>query len=245
MRLNLLVFLLFLLSFSFACLGQSEFKIPALIGEDNGGLISISAKVIPGNGNIYLSVDPNTGISTQDSLKEAVEYAFTKSNKPLSDCDVLMSIDKNTASLVEGPSGGRSVVVIVVGVAVEAPTNGAVAGLAAEVGVALLFPTVVDVVAVAAPPDLKFAIRSLSRASMDCRTESVTEVVVAVVGLGFVVAAEPTVGTDVVMIVAVTVGLAVVVVVVVGVVVGDAAVFSTTSKFGKTQTVCFVSAAWK
>ena len=103
--------LLLLISLVFSCSGQSEFQLPALIGESDGALINIETRLVPGKGNIYLTVDPTTDSSTQDSLRDAVEYAFVKSNKPITNCDVLVSIDKNDASSVEGPSGGVAFVV--------------------------------------------------------------------------------------------------------------------------------------
>jgi predicted S18 family serine protease len=102
----LLFLLLFLSLASAACSGYAESKIPALISESKGNLINISVHLIPGKGDIYLTVNPNTGESTQNSVNGAVEHAFIRSGFPQDNCDILIKIDNSVAQSVDGPSGG-------------------------------------------------------------------------------------------------------------------------------------------
>lgn len=88
--------------------GESSHAIPAVIGQD-GGLIAVSVKIIPGSGNIYLTTSPQTGVSTQVSANDAVNYAFKRANQNIQDCDVLVDIHgEEIAPYVDGPSAGVS-----------------------------------------------------------------------------------------------------------------------------------------
>ncbi|MFH2106179.1 MAG: S16 family serine protease [Candidatus Micrarchaeota archaeon] len=107
------LFLLITLSLvSAACSGYAESKIPALISESKGNLINISVHLIPGKGDVYLTVNPNTGGSTQNSVRGAVEHAFIRAGVSQENCDVLIRIDNSVAQSVDGPSGGIAFSVI-------------------------------------------------------------------------------------------------------------------------------------
>jgi len=111
--LHILLFL-FTLSTVFAeCSGSSWYYIPAVLGQSDGGLVNVSVQIIDGNGDIYVSTTPYTGIGTQESAITAIDLAFDKSGEEREKCDVLVKIGKvESAEYVDGPSAGVALTVI-------------------------------------------------------------------------------------------------------------------------------------
>lgn len=103
--------LLFLLSVSLACSGQISQYVPAVVGSD-GDLVNISVSLIPGEGNVYVSVYPRIGMTTQESIEEAIFYAHIISGTP-EECDVLVTFQAPpSTSYIEGPSAGTALTVM-------------------------------------------------------------------------------------------------------------------------------------
>ena len=95
------------------CNGSATMLVPAVVG-DGSGLINFSARLIPGSGQVFLSAVPETGTSTQQSVQDAAQYAFTKAGAD--NCDAVIRIDTaGSASYVEGPSAGASLTVLTYG----------------------------------------------------------------------------------------------------------------------------------
>ncbi|MBS3068199.1 hypothetical protein J4450_05825 [Candidatus Micrarchaeota archaeon] len=103
-KLSIIILLIISLSFA-ACNGEASHPIPAVV-QDGGGLVGVTIKAVPGEGEIYLSTFPNTGVATQKSVDDAVIYVASKLGKSLDDCNILVSIDGNIAEYVDGPSAG-------------------------------------------------------------------------------------------------------------------------------------------
>jgi len=111
---NILIFLL-VLSMSFAaCRGSSWYHVPAVVGDADGGLVNVSVKLVPGNGDIYVTTTPFTGLGTQESAITAVNLAFQESTEDeLGECDALIKISEiPSAEFVDGPSAGVAITVI-------------------------------------------------------------------------------------------------------------------------------------
>ncbi len=102
------VFLFFALAFA-QCNGSTSYYLPA-IANNKGVLINVSLQLEKGYGDIYFSVYPNVGISTQDSAKDAIEYAFerTKTNKTLCNVKIRTYLPSNIGGYLDGPSGGAA-----------------------------------------------------------------------------------------------------------------------------------------
>ncbi len=111
MRLVLAVLVLVSLSAA-ACAGQLSHLVPAVIG-DGGGLVNITMRMEPGTGSIYSTIYPRIGIATQDSIDNALGYAFFLAGEERGGCDVYVSIDTpSTEGYVEGPSAGMVISVL-------------------------------------------------------------------------------------------------------------------------------------
>jgi predicted S18 family serine protease len=102
-----------MLSFLFAiCEKPHSMLVPAVLG-DSGGTVKLSACILPGTGDVYLTTFPYTGISTQMSVEDAVTYAFKKSYKPIGQYDVFVKISgSGLAGYVDGPSAGVALSVL-------------------------------------------------------------------------------------------------------------------------------------
>lgn len=90
------------------CSGQIVQYVPAVVGED-GGTVKVTETLAPGYGDIYVTVSPKIGVSTQESIREAVEYAAGISSFPAG-CDVLLRFDASESTdYIEGPSAGAAI----------------------------------------------------------------------------------------------------------------------------------------
>ncbi|MBI5046708.1 hypothetical protein HZC07_03170 [Candidatus Micrarchaeota archaeon] len=88
------------------CGTQINSLVPAVVG-DSGGLVPVTIRTVPGTGKGYVTVLPQVGSATQDSINQAVTYAYILSNKP-KECDVLISFNSNAITVVDGPSAGAA-----------------------------------------------------------------------------------------------------------------------------------------
>src|SRR5512143_2002165 len=107
-----LILLLALLSVaSAACSGSITKYVPAVVGSD-GELVNVTMSLVPGDGSIFVSVYPRTGIMTQDSVEQAVVYAGGLAGAG-NDCDVLVNFGDNpSTNLIDGPSAGTALTVM-------------------------------------------------------------------------------------------------------------------------------------
>ena len=135
---QLLTFLILalLMSSCFAVLEEGKIKVFAVT--DNGGAMSadLSVDLKQGSGKVWTSVEPLVGTSTQSTEKIAIQVAHDYSNE-VDDYDYFFNI-KSNASLVEGPSAGAAMALIVISALQdkEVPDNVALTGtITAEGGV--------------------------------------------------------------------------------------------------------------
>jgi len=90
------------------CGGRIVQYVPAVVGED-GGTVKVTESLAPGNGDVYVTVSPKIGVSTQESIREAVAYAAGISGFPAG-CDVLLRFEASESTdYIEGPSAGAAI----------------------------------------------------------------------------------------------------------------------------------------
>ncbi len=94
----------------FSCSGSLSNYLLA-VTSDQGALVGIEVSLSKGSGDTYISIDPLVGMSTQDSIKTAVNYAFSLSGEPLDDCDIRIKFQPASAEYIEGPSAGGALTV--------------------------------------------------------------------------------------------------------------------------------------
>ncbi len=104
------LFLMLLLTASIACNTSISQQVPAVVG-NGGSLVNVTVELIPGNGQIYVSVFPRTGVNTQQSIESAVGYAKIISDSK-ENCDVIIKFAEDDASYIEGPSAGTALTVM-------------------------------------------------------------------------------------------------------------------------------------
>ena len=110
-RLLLLIILLTAASFA-QCAGEISQYVPAVVGED-GGLVNVTMSLASGDGDVYVTAYPRTGLSTQESAAQAVSYAKGLSGRGSDACDVLVSFGANRGTdYVDGPSAGAALTVM-------------------------------------------------------------------------------------------------------------------------------------
>ncbi|MFA5381702.1 MAG: S16 family serine protease [Candidatus Micrarchaeia archaeon] len=103
-----------ILIFSTCQSGSVQIDVPAVVGGENGGSLAIKINIDSGNGNIYTSIFPKTGISTQSSEENAVISAFNYYNKNLDECNIYFDVVNTLNSkFVDGPSAGAAMAVAV------------------------------------------------------------------------------------------------------------------------------------
>ncbi len=96
--------------FASDCQGSISQMVPAVMGE-GGGLVNTTVSLAPGPGNAYAGVWPRTATSTQESIDDAVGYAYSLSGH--GPCDVLVMFSvPGAADYVEGPSAGAALAVM-------------------------------------------------------------------------------------------------------------------------------------
>jgi len=106
-----LLFLVLLLGNCLAALEYDSLKVFAVT--DNGTALSadLSVSLRPGTGKIWTSVEPLVGTSTQSTEKIAIDIAKDYSSE-VNNFDYFFEI-KSSASLVEGPSAGAAMTLLV------------------------------------------------------------------------------------------------------------------------------------
>lgn len=110
MKLRCAIFFLALAASVFAqCNGTASHYLPAVV-EGDGVLVNVSLALEKGSGDVYFSIYPSIGMSTQQSAKEAVDYAFAEAGADRKSCDVRIKayLPKTVGGYVDGPSGGAA-----------------------------------------------------------------------------------------------------------------------------------------
>ena len=89
-----------------------DIYVAAVTGESTGGIFQLEVQIRPGNGSIYTDISPRTGLATQESEFDAVQYAFSSTGTDFSQCDVLFGMRGDFGdNSVDGPSAGAAMAV--------------------------------------------------------------------------------------------------------------------------------------
>ncbi|MFH0885457.1 MAG: S16 family serine protease [Candidatus Micrarchaeota archaeon] len=106
------VLLLLIISLSWAaCTGNITQRVPAVVG-NGGGLINVTISLAQGPGQVYISVFPRSGVTTQESIEQAVSYAYSLAESD-EGCDVLVNFGANPSTdYIDGPSAGAALTVM-------------------------------------------------------------------------------------------------------------------------------------
>lgn len=107
-----LLFLFFAFPFSHAITERGSMKIFAVTTEGEGLSAGLNLRISPGNGKVWVDVDPLVGTSTQSTARNAVIVAKGYSKEALAH-DYFFDINSN-ASVVEGPSAGAAMALLLV-----------------------------------------------------------------------------------------------------------------------------------
>lgn len=112
-KLLLAFFLLLTLTRCFAVIEEASIPIFAVTeSEDRAVRAELTIKIVPGSGKIWSSVGPLVGTSTQHTEKIAVELAKNYSDE-VEKYDYMFDIN-STASVVEGPSAGAAMALLLI-----------------------------------------------------------------------------------------------------------------------------------
>ncbi|VVB67967.1 Lon protease [Candidatus Norongarragalina meridionalis] len=99
--------------FSLAVLASalSTMHAPAVDANGQGMLTTIEARAIPGNGNVYVDIEPYISVDTQESARTASRVAARLAGVDVSAYDLLYKVVAN-AEVIDGPSGGAVLTVL-------------------------------------------------------------------------------------------------------------------------------------
>ncbi len=112
MKLKLVFSALMLIYLVSACSGEISHDLVAVVG-DGGNTVTVTIKLVPGSGSEYVRLLPYAGISTQQSIKRALEYSRDKSDSEYSNCDVLVDFGSLPyGEYLDGPSAGAAISVM-------------------------------------------------------------------------------------------------------------------------------------
>jgi len=113
MKKALIFFLILLLSTNcLAVIESDSLKVFAVTDQGNAMVSELILTIKPGTGMIWTDIEPFVGTSTQSTAKIAVETARDYSNA-VEKYDYFFDI-KSDASLVEGPSAGAAMALLVI-----------------------------------------------------------------------------------------------------------------------------------
>ncbi|MFH1056379.1 MAG: S16 family serine protease [Candidatus Micrarchaeota archaeon] len=106
-----LAVLLCILVFSSLALAQTALQVPAVDTGGKGVLTQIEAEVIPGNGGVFIDIEPYISVDTQQSARTAAQIAAKEAGADLDNYNVLFKIVAKT-QIVDGPSGGAAMALL-------------------------------------------------------------------------------------------------------------------------------------
>ncbi len=111
MSMRTLFIILILTTAIIACEGKITYQVPAIVGND-GSLVRVTMEMTNGNGATYVTISPRIGLATQDSIEDAIDYAYRLSEKE-DECDILVTFDTlPQTNYIDGPSAGAAISVI-------------------------------------------------------------------------------------------------------------------------------------
>ncbi len=105
------VFLFAILVFAFPLSALSSLEVPAVEADGTGILSTISVTATAGDGDIFVSITPLTGIDTQHSERVAVEVAANRAKINKDNYNMLFKIE-SSAEVVDGPSAGGALALL-------------------------------------------------------------------------------------------------------------------------------------
>lgn len=111
-----IVLLLLAASVSFAqCGGSVSHYLPAVVDSD-GIFVNVTLALENGSGDIYVSIYPKVGISTQESITDAVSYAFKFGGSGRNGCDAIIKayLPEGKGGYLDGPSGGAAIALMTI-----------------------------------------------------------------------------------------------------------------------------------
>lgn len=134
---TILFILLLVAGVSIGCNGTISHYLPALVG-DRGLLINISIMLENGSGETYINIYPKVGLSAQESIKQAIAYAFKETKKDINKCDVIVKahLPQEAQGYIEGPSGGAALTIMMIALLEkkELRTDSAITGAISDIG---------------------------------------------------------------------------------------------------------------
>lgn len=90
---------------------ETSLYVPAVDTNGKGILTTITARAVPGKGDVYISVEPLISIETQQSEKTAVKIAAERAGVDRTKWDVFFKVFAPAES-VDGPSGGAAMTLL-------------------------------------------------------------------------------------------------------------------------------------
>ncbi|MBU0586860.1 hypothetical protein KJ780_05075 [Candidatus Micrarchaeota archaeon] len=118
---RLVIFLMVVANLFAACNGTASHYLPAIVG-DQGKLINISMEFKNGSGDVFVSIYPEIGLSTQESVKTALAYTFEYEGVN-EGCDVFIKAHTEDRGHLDGPSGGAAFAIMSMSVLEEKPVR--------------------------------------------------------------------------------------------------------------------------
>ncbi|MEK6982461.1 MAG: S16 family serine protease [Candidatus Micrarchaeota archaeon] len=104
------------LSTAISCNGIASNFAPSVVADNRtaiGELFNMSVRVSQGTGNIYFTIDPEVGLTTQFSALSAIRYAYSISNVSNQSCDTFVTLSRSEGvESVDGPSAGLNLAVL-------------------------------------------------------------------------------------------------------------------------------------
>lgn len=89
--------------------------VPAVVGKGGWRMLMIEVETREGDGNVYASINPRIGLTTQSSEDTAAYVAFERTGMNMEECDVMFRIiDPGRSTFVDGPSAGAAMTIMVI-----------------------------------------------------------------------------------------------------------------------------------
>lgn len=105
-----LLFLLLLVSLTYSV--SLDLDLPAVSSENYGSLVNVNITIEKGDGKIYFSIPPYTGVSYQESFMNALFFVESKKAGFSKENNFFVDFEGEKTSSVEGASGGVATSII-------------------------------------------------------------------------------------------------------------------------------------
>ncbi len=106
----------------FAVIQNDQMKIFAVTTEGDAVSADLTLEIEPGDGEIWSSIDPLVGTTTQNTERIAIKLASNYFNGKINEFDYKFEIDSD-ASIVEGPSAGASMALLAISMLQDKPLS--------------------------------------------------------------------------------------------------------------------------